>query len=135
MASSAAAIDWTIGSSFGLPGIDALAASIPNKKEFPIVVIGAGLGGLVSSSYLSKFGFDVTLIEQHSVPGGYATSFDRGDFTFDVSLHATVAENAMPQLILKDLDAWDSLKVAYTPELRRIVTSEFDLTLPGFKIR
>ncbi len=123
MASGTAAI--------GSTAIGALAADIPNKKEFPIVIIGAGLGGLITASYLSKFGFDVTLIEQHSVPGGYATSFERGDFTFDVSLHATVAEHAMPQLILKDLGVWDNLKMAYTPELRRIVTSEFDVTLPA----
>lgn len=53
MASSAAAIDWT--------GFGALASSIPNKKDFPIIVIGAGLGGLVSAAYLSKYGFEVTL--------------------------------------------------------------------------
>jgi len=123
MASSAAAIDWT--------GFGALADSIPDKKAFPIVVIGAGLGGLVSAAYLSKYGFNVTLMEQHSIPGGYATSFDRGDFTFDVSLHATVAEHAMPQMILTDLGIWDQLKVAYTPELRRIITPNFDLTLPA----
>ncbi len=127
IASSAAAIDWTVG----LTDMSALAADIPNKKKFPIVIIGAGLGGLVTASYLSKFGFDVTLIEQHYVPGGYATSFDRGDFTFDVSLHATVAEHAMPQLILKDLGVWNNLKVAYTPELRRILTPKFDVTLPA----
>ena len=123
MASSAAAIDWT--------GFGALASSIPNKKDFPIIVIGAGLGGLVSAAYLSKYGFDVTLIEQHDIPGGYATSFDREEFTFDVSLHATVAEHAMPQMILADLGIWDKLKVAYTPELRRIVTPNFDVTLPA----
>jgi phytoene dehydrogenase-like protein len=123
MASSAAAIDWT--------GFGALADSIPDKKDFPIVVIGAGLGGLVSAAYLSRYGFDVTLIEQHSIPGGYATSFDRGDFTFDVSLHATVAEHAMPQMILTELGIWDKLKVAYTPELRRVVTPNFDVTLPA----
>jgi len=123
MASSAAAIDWT--------GFGALANSIPNKNKFPIVVIGAGLGGLVSAAYLSRHGFDVTLIEQHSIPGGYATSFDREDFTFDVSLHATVAEHGMPQMILNDLGIWDKLKVAYTPELRRIVTPKFDVTLPA----
>ncbi|MCP3872724.1 MAG: NAD(P)/FAD-dependent oxidoreductase [Desulfobacteraceae bacterium] len=122
-ASSAAAINWT--------GLKALASDFPNKKEFPIVVIGAGLGGLVSAAYLSKYGFDVSLIEQHAVPGGYATSFERGDFTFDVSLHATVAEHAMPQMILQDLGVWDKLKVAYTPELRRIVTPKFDVTLPA----
>ena len=123
MASSAAAIDWT--------GFGALAGSIPDKNKFPIVVIGAGLGGLVSAAYLSGYGFDVTLLEQHSIPGGYATSFDREDFTFDVSLHATVAEHGMPQMILNDLGIWDKLKVAYTPELRRIVTPKFDVTLPA----
>jgi len=123
MASSAAAIDWT--------GFGALAAGIPSKKDYPIVVIGAGLGGLVSAAYLARYGFDVTLMEQHSIPGGYATSFDREDFTFDVSLHATVAEHAMPQMILTDLGIWDQLKVAYTPELRRIVTPDFDVTLPA----
>ena len=123
LASSAAAIDWKI------PG--ALAAQIQNKKDFPIVVIGSGLGGLVSAAYLSKFGFNVTVLEQHSIPGGYATSFDRGDFTFDVSLHATVAEHAMPQMILSDLGLWAKLRVAYTPELRRIITNTFDVTLPA----
>ncbi|NOX33622.1 MAG: NAD(P)/FAD-dependent oxidoreductase [Deltaproteobacteria bacterium] len=123
MAASAAAIDWT--------GFGAIASSIPDKKNFPIVVIGAGLGGLVSAAYLSRYGFDVTLIEQHSVPGGYATSFDREDFTFDVSLHATVAEHAMPQMILTDLGIWDKLKIAHTPELKRIITPKFDVTLPA----
>ena len=93
-------------------------------------MIGAGLGGLVSAAILSRFGFDVTLMEQHSVPGGYAACFDRGDFTFDVSLHATVAEHAMPQMILTDLGIWDKLTVAYTPELKRIVKPGFDVTLP-----
>ena len=36
LASSAAAIDWT--------GLGALAAQIPNKKEFPIVEIGRAAG-------------------------------------------------------------------------------------------
>jgi len=123
MASGAAAVDWT--------GFGVLASQIKNKKNYPIVVIGSGLGGLVSAAYLSKFGFDVTVLEQHSIPGGYATSFDRGDFTFDVSLHATVAEHAMPQMILSDLGLWEKLEMAYTPELRRIVTDDFDVTLPA----
>ena len=123
LASSAAAINWT--------GLAALAGQIKDKKEVPVVVIGSGLGGSVSGAYLSKFGFDVTVFEQHSIPGGYATSFDRGDFTFDVSLHATVAEHAMPQMILSDLGLWKKLKVAYTPELRRIISPDFDLTLPA----
>lgn len=122
-ASSAAAVDWT---EFGV-----LAGQIENKNNFPVVIIGSGLGGLVGAAYLAKFGFNVILFEQHSIPGGYATSFDREDFTFDVSLHATVAEHAMPRMILSDLELWDKLEVAYTPELRRIVTDTFDVTLPA----
>ncbi|GBD85646.1 phytoene desaturase [bacterium BMS3Abin02] len=52
------------------------------------VVIGAGLGGLSAAAHLARAGIDVTVLEHHSVPGGYAHEFKRGDFRFDVALHA-----------------------------------------------
>ncbi|MCP4022678.1 MAG: NAD(P)/FAD-dependent oxidoreductase [Desulfobacteraceae bacterium] len=124
-AGSAAAVNWN---AFSLA-----ASGVKDKNKFAVVVIGAGLGGLVSAAYLSKYGFDVTVVEQHSIPGGYATSFDReqGKYSFDVSLHATVAEHAMPQKILEDLGIWNKLRMVNTPELRRIITSSFDITLPA----
>jgi prolycopene isomerase len=125
MAGAAAAVDWT--------RIDALAADIKNKTDHPVVVVGAGLGGLVSAAYLANHGFAVTLLEQHHLPGGYATSFDRaeGRFTFDVSLHATVAEGGIPQKILSEIGIWDKLKVVYTPEFCRVILADYDLTLPA----
>ena len=68
LAGTAAAIDWS--------GLGALAGTVPDKRNFPVVVIGAGLGGLVSAAYLAKYGFPVTLIEQHNIPGGYAIGGD-----------------------------------------------------------
>jgi heterodisulfide reductase subunit A-like polyferredoxin len=62
LASSAALVDWT--------GMGALADSVKNKADFPVVIIGSGLGGLVCGAYLSRFGFDVTMLEQHGIPGG-----------------------------------------------------------------
>ena len=114
-------------------GWDALAASIrePARSDFPVVIIGAGLGGLISGAYLARAGFPVTVLEQHAVPGGYASAFDRGDFTFDVSLHATVVEGAVPQKILTELGLWDRIELAHAPELRRIVADGYDVTLPA----
>jgi phytoene dehydrogenase-like protein len=58
------------------------ASATTRKEELPVVVVGAGLGGLTAAAYLAKAGFPVTVVEQHHVPGGYATSFERGDGRF-----------------------------------------------------
>ncbi len=54
------------------------------------VVIGAGLGGLSCAAGFARQGYKPLVLEQHTIPGGYATTFKRpGGFVFDVSLHST----------------------------------------------
>lgn len=83
-----------------LAGIPALALdwdSFPRGEsglctgdDYDAIVIGAGLGGLSCAAAFARQGFRVLVLEQHLVPGGYATAFKRsGGFTFDVSLHST----------------------------------------------
>jgi len=52
-----------------------------------IVIIGGGLGGLTSGALLAKDGYKVTLLEQHNIVGGCATTFKRKGFTCEVGLH------------------------------------------------
>ena len=54
--------------------------------SYDAIIIGSGLGGLSCGSYLATKGWKVLIIEKHSIAGGYASSFKRGDFTFDASV-------------------------------------------------
>ena len=52
-----------------------------NKK---VIIIGAGFSGLAAASVLSQSGFDVTVLEKNSTPGGRARKFAENGFTFDM---------------------------------------------------
>lgn len=55
--------------------------------KYDIVVVGAGNAGLIAALLCQKSGKKTLLIEQHNVPGGCATSFVRGRFEIEPSLH------------------------------------------------
>ncbi len=88
-----------------------------NKKHIPkkidIAVIGAGMGGLISALELQKQGFNVCVFEKRPIPGGYAHSFKRKKFNFDVSLHhiGGLREGSMTYNILKPLNVLEKLSI------------------------
>jgi phytoene desaturase len=53
----------------------------PNKR---VLVIGAGFAGLSAATFLAQKGWHVTVLEQHSMPGGRARKFEASGFTFDM---------------------------------------------------
>ena len=55
--------------------------------KYDVVIIGAGNGGLMAACRASQMGLKVLVIEKHNLPGGCATSFRRGRFEFEASLH------------------------------------------------
>ncbi|HJO48680.1 MAG TPA: NAD(P)/FAD-dependent oxidoreductase, partial [Candidatus Scalindua sp.] len=57
------------------------------KPEYDVIVLGAGVAGLICGTFLAKSGKKVLIIEQHSIPGGYCTSFKRKGFIFDAAVH------------------------------------------------
>ena len=54
---------------------------------YDVIVIGAGIAGLVCAAFLAKNGKKILLVEQHFIPGGYCTSFKRKGFNFDAAVH------------------------------------------------
>jgi len=100
--------------------------------SYDAVVIGAGLGGLSAAAAFARQGYKVLVLEQHSVPGGYASAFTRpGGFTFDVSLHSTTVglRNGVANLIAGFPEIQDVVFVPHKP-LYRAIYPDYDIRVP-----
>lgn len=58
-----------------------------NENQYDVIVVGAGNGGLVAAATTAKSGLKTLLLEKNNLPGGCASSFVRGRFEFEPSLH------------------------------------------------
>jgi all-trans-retinol 13,14-reductase len=59
----------------------------PIAPAYDVVVVGAGMGGLVSAALLARAGRRVLIVDGHYVAGGNATVFRRRRWEFDVGIH------------------------------------------------
>ena len=106
-------------------------------ERFDAVVIGAGNGGLVAAIRLLQSGARVLVLEKHNIPGGFATSFRRGRFEFEASLHELndfgTADNAGDVRVLFDsLGVTDKIDWTEIPEAYRVISRAegLDATMP-----
>ncbi|MBW2593075.1 MAG: NAD(P)/FAD-dependent oxidoreductase, partial [Deltaproteobacteria bacterium] len=103
--------------------------------EYDAIVIGAGNGGLTAAATLAQRGVNVLLLERHNIPGGCATSFCRGRFEFEVSLHqlsglGSVDKPGPLRATLDRLGIMDKLEFVQMQDLYRvIVPGHMDITL------
>jgi prolycopene isomerase len=62
----------------------ATAITPPAPTRWDVIVIGSGIGGLVTASQLAAKGARVLVLERYLIPGGSGGSFRREGYTFDV---------------------------------------------------
>lgn len=104
-------------------------------QRYDAIVIGAGNGGLTAAATLARHGVNVLLLERHNIPGGCATSFCRGRFEFEVSLHQLSglgsADKPGPlRATLGQLEVMDRLEFVQMKDLyRAVIPGHLDITL------
>jgi len=78
-----------------------------SDRQTDIIVIGSGIGGLSCAALLARYGFEVTVCESHSIPGGAAHAFERNGFKFDSgpSLYSGLSYSPSPNPLRQVLDA------------------------------
>jgi phytoene dehydrogenase-like protein len=118
------ALDWG-----GFPrGTEARTAA---DNHFDAVIIGSGLGGLSCAAAFARQGFRPLVLEMHHTPGGYATTFERGDFVFDVSLHSTtVGEREGVHNLIPGFPEIEDVSFAPHPHLYRAIFPDYDIRVP-----
>jgi len=103
------------------------------KSNYDAIVIGSGLGGLSCGAYLAKNGCKVLLLEKQAVPGGYASTFKRGDFTFDVGLHLlNAADKGQSTYKFFELYGFsEKMEILKPKDFARLVFPDHDLRFPN----
>jgi len=79
----------------------------PDGSEFDVIVIGSGIGGLVTATQLAAKGAQVLVLERYLIPGGSAGYFEREGYRFDVgaSMIFGFGTEGTTNLLTRALDA------------------------------
>ncbi len=106
------------------------------EDRYDVVVVGAGLGGLVAAAGLAREGRSVLILDQHYIPGGNATVFRRKEWVFDVGLHyvggchpggsvqRALEKSGVEDIVFRQMDS--ELEVLHFPDFTFTIPADID---------
>jgi|SRR5579875_76997 all-trans-retinol 13,14-reductase len=103
-------------------------------KDYDVIIIGSGMGGMAAGSLLAQLqGKRVLILEQHFTFGGFTHVFSRKGFTWDVGLHYVgnmgegMASRRMMDLITGHGVQWQKMLERFD----RFVYPDFEYAIPA----
>jgi phytoene dehydrogenase-like protein len=98
-------------------------------KDFDVIIIGSGIGGLVSAGLLASKGMRPLVIEAHKSPGGYVSSFKRREYIFDsaVDCISGVGPDGLIGRVLSLLDVDNEMDFLQVEPIRRSIFPDFNV--------
>lgn len=101
-----------------------------NNNSYDVIIIGAGISGLVCGCYLAKAGMKVLIVEHHDKPGGYFTTFKRKGFLFDAAAHSfgNYRMGGLVRKVLTELGVDDFVKIIRFDPSDIVITPDFEIS-------
>lgn len=100
-----------------------------SKTAKKVLIVGGGIAGLATASYLQRNGFSTEIFEMHTLPGGVCTAWTRKGYSFDFCIHWLMGSSPSSNLnhIWKELGAgdlkyieWDFYTVVELSDKRKV---------------
>jgi len=100
-------------------------------EKFDVIIIGSGIGGLISAGLLSSRGLKVLVLEKHSSAGGYLSSFKRKDFTFDsaVDCISGIGDGGLISSVLRMLGVEKSIEFVRVNPIRTSIFPDIKINV------
>ena len=98
------------------------------RESGKVIIIGGGIAGLCAAVYAQRCGYQAEVLEMHDSAGGLATSWHRGEYTFETCLHWLFGSNPDGGMYSRWLEVFDidKLRFVYHDEIVRLETEHGD---------